>query len=78
MMPGEYTVIDELKPQIKLYETLWELQIKYTGLNKAWNEGSVKSLNPPDVETEHKQMLSAANKLASRFENSTPKVVKPM
>jgi hypothetical protein len=57
---------------------LWELQIKYTGLLKAWNEGPVKQLSPPDVETEHRAMLSAANKLASRFENATPKVVKPM
>jgi hypothetical protein len=57
---------------------LWELQIKYTGLLKAWNEGPVKQLSPPDVETEHRAMLSAANKLAARFENATPKVVKPM
>jgi hypothetical protein len=57
---------------------LWELQIKYTGLLKAWNDGPVKQLVPPDVETEHRQMLSAANKLAARFENATPKVVKPM
>lgn len=57
---------------------MWELQIKYTGLLKAWNDGPVKQLSPPDVETEHRQMLSAANKLAARFENATPKVLKPM
>lgn len=78
MMPGEYGIIDELKPQIKLYEQLWELQIKYTGLLKAWNEGPVKQLSPPDVASEQKAMRSAANKLASRFENATPKATKPM
>jgi len=57
---------------------LWELQIKYTGLLKAWNEGPVKQLSPPDVASEQKAMRSAANKLASRFENATPKATKPM
>ena len=78
MMPGEYGIIDDLKPQIRLYEELWELQIKYTDLTKSWYEGSLRSLIPAEVDQEHKQMLRTANKLASRFENATPKVQKPM
>jgi hypothetical protein len=78
MILGEYPVIDELKPQIKMYEELWTLYIKYSKLSQLWLSGPIKSLIPAEVIDEHKGMYRLATRLASKFEQTNPKLTKPM
>jgi dynein heavy chain len=76
MPQGEYPQIDELKQQIKPYEELWNLYAEYKEkYEDAWQKGYLKNLDPEEVESDHKRMMSSANKLTNRFENL--KVPKP-
>lgn len=75
---GEYPLIDELKPQIKVYEELWTLQLKFSALDKTWQQGPLLNLDPMEVQDEHKQMYRLATKLVGKFDATNPKLTRPM
>jgi hypothetical protein len=76
MIQEEFPLIDELKEMIKPYKELWNLCAEYKEkYEDAWQKGYLKFLDPEEVESDHKRMLSTANKLLNRFENL--KIPKP-
>jgi hypothetical protein len=76
MEAEEFPILDELKTYIKPYEELWALFHEYKEkFDEAWQKGLLEELVPDEVESDHKRMMSVANKLSNRFE--TLKCPKP-
>lgn len=53
---SEYPQIDQCKKQIKPYQELWELVRDWSSSKNLWETAVLKTLNPDDVEKEHKRM----------------------
>ena len=75
MMLGEYPEIDALKPQVRMYEDLWTLYIRFSKAIGQWINGPLNQLNPQEVADDHKEMLRASTRLCQKFE--TAKLPKP-
>ena len=53
---SEYPIIDELKKQIKPFETLWNLYWEYKEKDQKWEKSPILTLDPEEVEMDHKKM----------------------
>jgi hypothetical protein len=58
LTPSEYPQIDVCKKQIKPFEELWALCRDWTVSSAIWQQAVLKTLNPDDVEKDHKRMFS--------------------
>ena len=66
--PSEEPLIPSLKKQIKPYEDLGFLTRDFNAtIRKSWKDDPIKSLNPEEVDKEHKRMFSLAQRLENIF-----------
>ena len=68
--PSEYPQIGQCEKQIKPFQELWELVRDWTSSKNLWEQAVLKTLNPDDVEKEHKRMRTAVVKLVTIFDNA--------
>jgi hypothetical protein len=68
MTPSEYLQIDQCKKSIKPFQDLWELVRDWTASKNIWETAVLKTLNPDEVEKEHKRMRTAGVRLVAFFE----------
>jgi coenzyme F420-reducing hydrogenase delta subunit len=66
----EYNEVEELQQKIKPFDELWSLYQHYYVETTKWKNNSFCTLDPEEVEKDHKRMLQTSNKLKNVFEKN--------
>jgi septal ring factor EnvC (AmiA/AmiB activator) len=65
---SEYPQIEQCKKQIKPYQTLWEICRDWNTNKNIWQTSVLNTLNPDEVEKEHKRMRTEITRLVMTFD----------
>jgi len=66
----ECPAIEDCQKKIKPFQELWELVGDWSKCKQSWETSVLKTLNPDEVEKEHKRMRVAVMRLVHQFETA--------
>jgi dynein heavy chain len=66
----EFDQVAELQKKIKPFDELWALYLEFYEKTSEWKKCNFYTLDPEEVEKDHKKMLQASNKLKITFERA--------
>ena len=67
----EFDQVAELQKKIKPFDELWTLYLEfYEKTNNEWRKNNFYTLDPEEVDKDHKRMFQASNKLKVTFERA--------
>jgi hypothetical protein len=64
---SEYPQIDACKKQIKPYQELWAMCHDWNKFKNEWENSVLRTLNPDEVEKEHKRLRTGIQRLCNTF-----------